>query len=469
MKTEKVLLVEPAYPNKFPPLGLMKIATAHRLRGDEVTFCRGNNATLRDKNWDRIYITTLFTFHWNLAIGTINYYSKGKIKPLVGGVLASLLPEDLASETSIIPHVGPYTEKLPGLVEKVGLNNELSKIKDIVVDRGIDALPPDYEMFHSISVPYDTLLRNSYLLRTTRGCMRDCAFCGVKRMEPTYEERLPLAPLISYMTKKWGDRRNLILLDDNVLFSKKFDSIVDELYDLGFKAGSKHNGHRRCVDFNQGLDIRLLTKRHLKKLSTIELRPLRLAFDSYSLHETYTKKIMLAIDCGFKEISSYVLYNYNDTPSDLYNRLLIGCQINERYKSRIYSFPMKYIPCSSKDRHYISAYWTRRQIRGVQCILNATHGIAPTKLDFFKRAFGDNEDRFLRIIQMPENYIIKRSEYLSSGQIGVWNKDYDSLSTSERSEALHLISGGKNRAPKSGTTKKINAFLCHYVDEYHNY
>lgn len=467
MKNRKVLLVEPAYPNKFPPLGLMKIATAHRLVGDEVTFCRGKNPNLREHNWDKIYIATLFTFYWNLAIDTVKYYSKGSTKPLVGGVLASLMPKDLALETSLVPHIGPYCEKPEGLVEK--LDDSLSEIRDMVADRGIDALPPDYEMFYGVSVPYETLLKDSYFLRTTRGCMRNCAFCGVIKMEPTYEEKLPLTPLISYIAGNWGDRRNLILLDDNVLFSKQFDSIIDEIHDLGFQAGSKHNGRRRSVDFNQGLDIRLLTKRHLKKLSTIELRPLRLAFDSYSLHEVYTKKLLLALDCGFKEISSYVLYNYDDTPTDLYNRLLIGCQINERYNSRVYSFPMKYIPCNLKDRHYISPRWTRRQIRGIQCILNATHGIAPTKLDFFKRAFGDSVDEFLRIIQMPENYIIKRSEYLTNGQIEAWNKSLGSLSTSERAEALHLISGGKSKTPRTGTTRGINTFLWHYVNEYRSY
>ena len=37
-----VLLLEPNYKNKFPPIGLMKLATYFRLRGDNVVFYKGD-------------------------------------------------------------------------------------------------------------------------------------------------------------------------------------------------------------------------------------------------------------------------------------------------------------------------------------------------------------------------------------------------------------------------------------------
>ena len=37
----KVLLIEPNYKNKYPPIGLMKLATYHRMLGDEVRFFKG--------------------------------------------------------------------------------------------------------------------------------------------------------------------------------------------------------------------------------------------------------------------------------------------------------------------------------------------------------------------------------------------------------------------------------------------
>lgn len=37
-----VLLVEPNYKNKFPPVALMKLSTYHKRRGDNVLFYKGD-------------------------------------------------------------------------------------------------------------------------------------------------------------------------------------------------------------------------------------------------------------------------------------------------------------------------------------------------------------------------------------------------------------------------------------------
>ena len=38
----KVLLIEPNYKNKYPPMGLMKLATYYRRLEDDVRFFKGN-------------------------------------------------------------------------------------------------------------------------------------------------------------------------------------------------------------------------------------------------------------------------------------------------------------------------------------------------------------------------------------------------------------------------------------------
>ena len=38
----KVLLIEPNYKNKYPPMGLMKLATYYRMVGDDVRFYKGD-------------------------------------------------------------------------------------------------------------------------------------------------------------------------------------------------------------------------------------------------------------------------------------------------------------------------------------------------------------------------------------------------------------------------------------------
>lgn len=40
-KKLKVLLIEPNYSNKYPPIGLMKISTYHKMLGHEVVFYKG--------------------------------------------------------------------------------------------------------------------------------------------------------------------------------------------------------------------------------------------------------------------------------------------------------------------------------------------------------------------------------------------------------------------------------------------
>ena len=42
MSHRKILLIEPNYANKYPPIGLMKMATYFRNRGDEVWFYKGD-------------------------------------------------------------------------------------------------------------------------------------------------------------------------------------------------------------------------------------------------------------------------------------------------------------------------------------------------------------------------------------------------------------------------------------------
>ena len=86
---EDILLIEPAYKNKYPPIGLMKIAYFHRyIMHDYVRFAKGRLPEgLENKKWDRVYVTTLFTFEWEntkKALKQINV----KTIALAGGVSA---------------------------------------------------------------------------------------------------------------------------------------------------------------------------------------------------------------------------------------------------------------------------------------------------------------------------------------------------------------------------------------------
>jgi hypothetical protein len=359
-----VLLIEPEYKVKYPPLGLMKISTYHKMHGDEVVFHRGTNASIRDQNWDIIYITTLFTFMWKSTIETIKFYQRNKTNS-----------KDIRAETGIRPHFG--------LWEKV------------------DRLPPDYNFANG---KYEYWKNNASFAYMTKGCPNRCSFCAVSRLEPKYVDFIPLKHQLS------PNKKNLILLDNNVLASRNFSQIINEIKECGFAKGAMYGDAHRSIDFNQGLDARLLTEEKVELLSQLPIDPLRIAFDDIKLEKLYVEKVRLAHKYGLRHLSNYILFNYKDTPEDFYERLRINIELNAELGLSIFSFPMRYIPLNAKNRRYVSPNWNPTQLRGVQCILHATRGVIGPKKPFFERAFGKTAEEFKYIIDQPEEAIFYREK-----------------------------------------------------------
>src|SRR4051812_32908943 len=104
MDNKNILLIEPGYKNKYPPLGLMKIAQYHGPRGkrDRVRFIKGEDRSVLTQAWDRIYITTLFSFEYPKIAQTIDFalqVANGQAdKIFVGGIAASLMHSHFLSE-----------------------------------------------------------------------------------------------------------------------------------------------------------------------------------------------------------------------------------------------------------------------------------------------------------------------------------------------------------------------------------
>lgn len=468
-----ILLVEPDYKNKYPPLGLMKIATYHKLKGDNVEFCKGKIKELRDRQWDRIYISTLFTFYWNKTVDTIKYYSSSTSNTkniFCGGVLSTVLQAELEEATGV-------TVK-PGLLDKPGALDEDDESNTIV-----DYLPPDYSIIdieknHYLQYIYPT--NTSYIAYTTRGCIRKCEFCAVPLIEKEYTPYISLIEQLDYIKNNFGEKRNLLLLDNNVLASKNLEDIINDIIDAGFYKGAtytytKNNRKitvKRYVDFNQGIDARLLSEEKMILLSKIAISPLRIAFDHADEESinTYVEKVRLAAKYGFTTLSNYILFNYNDTPEDLYKRLRINIDLNEEFennniKTKIWSFPMKYSPIMGehcRDRKFIGEHWNKKYLRGIQCILNSTHGVVGAKKQFFFNAFGESPEEFERIILMPENYIINRSAYRNNGLAVDWEANLNILKNN-----LSLINILKDNDYKNiklnYDDQNINNMLRHYL------
>lgn len=614
-KNKKILLIEPNYKNKYPPIGLMKISTFHRDLGDEVRFYKGDlkdfvlneivdqcitklinsesrinwaekrshlksfiqkkemtlydddkifessnwplieenlryyrNALLKKTyekflKWDRVYITTLFTFHWKITVDTINFCKilVRNIKDIwVGGVMATLIPEELEKATGIKPFTG--------LLDKP---YQLDKSSQKIVEK--QSL--DYSILDEIDYEYP--FANAYFTFMTKGCKNKCAFCAVPKLEPVFKPKIPTIRKFNYIKEQFGDQKNLCLMDNNVLASKCFPEIIDEIKRMGFYYGAtfdepnqldisiknlkksindrayikrsfkllhelldrindknaqeyydtleehkllkldtatkdnliiaydklkglyEHNRPRRrglrYVDFNQGVDCRFVTKKKMKLMSEIPIRPLRIAFDHLKYEKQYRRAVELASNYGIKEFSNYILYNFKDTPNDLYRRLEINMELCQELDVNIYSFPMKYIPIKgeeSKDRSYTGPNWNRKFISAIQAILNVTKGIVapPSRHEsgasFFKKAFGKNLHEYHEILYMPETYIIYRKLFEQELKYTAkWQSLFRTIKRAKQFEKIQPIIEENSFAKLNGhfKGKRIKNLIKHYL------
>ena len=225
----RVLLVEPNYKNKYPPMGLMKISTYHKMLGDEVRFVKGYDSAVDDAVWDRIYVTTLFTFDFDLDVETINHYKLlvNNIDNLyVGGIMASLMTEQLMAATGVDrAHIltGLFTD-----TSVVGDNNDIN----------VDELPLDYDILEQIEYKYPA--GDNYFAYTTRGCPNHCSFCAVPILEPNFHVTNNIIDQIRVIDEKYGPKQYLLLLDNNVLNATDLKGLVDDLCTAGFGRGAKY-------------------------------------------------------------------------------------------------------------------------------------------------------------------------------------------------------------------------------------
>ncbi len=433
-----ILLIEPNYPAKYPPLGLMKLAFYHKyMKKDKlIVFAKGffKDDAYKQIIWDRIYISTLFTFEWDETIKAIEYAKRlswvGNSKIIVGGSMATLMPDEIEKETGIKPVKGLLNESY-----KLGFKD----------DYVIDNLPPDYSILQQTGYKYP--YENNYFAFTTRGCGMNCSFCAVKKLEPKYIDYISIKDQITTVRKmdqsdnKPGElRKDLLLLDNNVLKSKYLSDIVNDLEDLGFTKGATFINqlsgkiNKRYVDFNQGLDANFLTVEKAKILSRLALKPVRIAFDHIEDRYIYENAIMNCYKHGMTEFSNYILYNTDQTigkghkydadkPEDLYNRLKITMELKENINTncnnksaiKIYSFPMKYIPLNNKSRDYIGSNWNKKYLRAIQIMLTPTQGKGVSGKGFFEAAFGKNVEEFKLFLLMPEDILASRGVIKKQG------------------------------------------------------
>jgi hypothetical protein len=138
-----------------------------------------------------------------------------------------------------------------------------------------------------------------------------------------------------------------------------------------------------------------------------------------------------------------MLYNFKDSPDDLYQRMRLNIDLNDSLNIRIFSFPMRYQPTDMKERTHIGQKWNRYYLRSMQVVLQATHGIVSGSPDFFKRAFGDSVEEFETLLLRPERYLFNRRWYEEldgQAEFEDFQVHFRRLSETDRQELIALLS-----------------------------
>lgn len=240
--------------HNYPNLPLMKLSAWHKSRGDEVVWYDA----MFTGHCDKVYMSKVFSF-------TPDY------------------PYHIDTDEVIRGGSGYCISLVDG-------KEVFDSSKDIPLPYEIEHVYPDYSLYGITDTAYGFL---------TRGCPRGCSFCHVEAKEGRASRK------VADLSEFWSGQKNIVLCDPNILACKKWKELLHQL--INSKA---------YVDFNQGLDIRLMTEEKAEMIKRIKTKNIHFAWDQYGDIEKIVPKFR-----EFKEITGinksklcvYVLCGFDTT------------------------------------------------------------------------------------------------------------------------------------------------------------
>ena len=215
--------------HNYPNLPLMKISAYHKAKGDSVEWYQ----PMFSGHMDIVYMSKVFSF-------TPDYeYFIDAEKVIRGGTGYAITVSD-GKET-------------------------YHKDKDIPLAEEIEHIYPDYSLYPEC---YDTAY--GFL---TRGCPRGCSFCIVANKEGQCSHK------VADLSEFWNGQKHIVLFDPNILACPDWKDLLQQLIDS-----------KARVNFNQGLDIRMMTEEKARMLSKIKLDAIHFAWDRYEDKEIIQPK-----------------------------------------------------------------------------------------------------------------------------------------------------------------------------------
>lgn len=310
----KILLVKPNYYSPFPPLGLLKFATYYGNKGHKIEFQPYGYHRPNFKP-DLILVTSLWTWAWKEVHRDIRlakaHFPGAEIR--LGGIYASLMKEH-ALKTG--------ADKIViGLVPK------------------IEYLTPDYSLVPEWNAkPWD-----KSVVFASRGCTRNCDFCAVRTLEGGIQGRIDK----HIENQIWPDHKWILVQDNNILASPNW-----------LQAFKIFQDHDLLMDFTGGIDLRIITDKQASMIKEMRIRSIKAGFDSLNQWPKIKQGIQTFENVGqrARDIILYELYNFRDTPQDLFSRIKMACDW------KAVSYPMRFQPIKgimalTKDA-YVDHGWT---------------------------------------------------------------------------------------------------------------
>lgn len=155
----------------------------------------------------------------------------------------------------------------------------------------IEHIYPDYSLY-----PQYANIAYGFL---TRGCPRGCNFCIVGKKEGLKSYK------VADLSEFWRGQKYIELCDPNMFACKDWEELAQQLIDS-----------KAWIDFNQGCDIRIMTKEKVEYIKQMKIKQIHFAWDRYEDKDKIIPKLI-----EFKEITGwdkrklpvYVLTNYNTT------------------------------------------------------------------------------------------------------------------------------------------------------------
>lgn len=238
----------------FPNLALMKLSAYHKRRGDRVQWFE----PLEMRHFDRAYLSKVFSF-----TPDFDYF--------------------IDADEIIKGGTGYAIEIKDG-------RECFDKAKHGNLPEEIEHIFPDYSLYWITDTAYGFM---------SRGCPRGCGFCHVKDKEGLKSYK------VANLSEFWNGQKYIELMDPNTLACSEWRDILGQLADSG-----------ATVNFNQGVDIRLMTEAKAEAIKAVKTKRIHFAFDRYEDGPIIKPRLeQFSKVSGFDhhKVSVYVLCNFNTT------------------------------------------------------------------------------------------------------------------------------------------------------------